>query len=339
MSTAVATSEQKAVVESRWSFVSRINKSTVLMFIITILVCVAFSFATPIFLTTTNLTNVAVQIAPAVIVSVAVTFVITAGMIDLSVGSILALVSVVGATLLRTGMESVLVIAICIAVGAFCGLVNGWFSAYQGIPSFIVTLATMSIVRGIALLITKGYSVAIASGLIFAQLGQGKLFGLGYPAWLALIVVGIGLIALQKMRFGQYVTGIGSNEESVRRAGINTRFVKMLALTLSGAAAGVAGVVTAARLGSGDANSGVDFAMTVITAVVLGGTNLLGGRGSVIGTFVGAILAGVISNGLTLMGLSPYIVPIITGSLLIIVIWINLRGGSFTDFMRKLVTH
>jgi simple sugar transport system permease protein len=339
MSTATTTTDRQTIVENRWSFISRVNKSTVLMFVITILVCVAFSFATPLFFTPTNLTNVAVQIAPAVIVAVAVTFVITAGMIDLSVGSILALVSVVGASLLRSGMESVLVIVICIAVGALCGLVNGWFSSYQGIPSFIVTLATMSIVRGIALLITKGYSVAIASGLIFAQIGQGKFLGLGYPAWLALIVVAIGILALQKMRFGQYVTGIGSNEESVRRAGINTKFVKMLALTFSGAAAGVAGIITAARLGSGDANSGVDFAMVVITAVVLGGTNLLGGRGSVIGTFIGAILAGVISNGLTLMGLSPYIVPIITGTLLILVIWINLRGGSFTTFVKKLVTN
>jgi simple sugar transport system permease protein len=227
---------------------------------------------------------------------------------------------------------------ICLAVGALCGLVNGWFSSYQGIPSFIVTLATMSIVRGVALLITKGYSIAIGSGLIFAQVGQGRLFGLGYPAWLALIIVGVGIVGLQRMRFGQYITGIGSNEESVRRAGVDTRFVKMTALVLSGTAAGAAGIITAARLGSGDANSGVDFAMTVITAVVIGGTNLLGGKGSVIGTAIGAILTGVITNGLTLLGLSPYIVPIVTGSLLIIVIWINLRGGSFTDLVRKVVT-
>jgi simple sugar transport system permease protein len=322
----------------RWQALQRTNKSTLLMLVVTLVVCVAFSVATPTFLTVGNLTNVAVQVAPAVVVAVAVTFVITAGMIDLSVGSILALVAVVGASLLELGLQSMLVVAICLAVGALCGLVNGWFSAYQGIPSFIVTLATMSIVRGIALLITKGYSVSIDSSLIFARIGQGTLLGLGYPAWLALVAVVLGILGLQRMRFGQYVTGIGSNEESVRRAGVNTRFVKMMALTLSGFAAGVAGIITAARLGSGDANSGVDFAMTAITAVVLGGTSLLGGKGSVVGTFVGAILTGVISNGLTLLGLSPYIVPIITGSLLILVIWINLRGGSLTDLVRRVVT-
>jgi len=324
--------------ERRWEALQRVNKSTLLMLVVTLVVIVVFSVATPTFFTGTNLRNVAVQVAPAAIVAVAMTFVITAGMIDLSVGSTLALVSVIGAVLLRAGLESVLVIVICLAVGAFCGLVNGWFSSYQGIPSFIVTLATMSIVRGVALLITKGYSIAIGSGLIFAQLGQGRFLGLGYPAWFALIIVGVGIVALQRMRFGQYITGIGSNEESVRRAGVDTRFVKMMALVLSGTAAGAAGIITAARLGSGDANSGVDFAMTVITAVVIGGTNLLGGKGSVIGTAIGAILTGVITNGLTLLGLSPYIVPIVTGSLLIIVIWINLRGGSFTDLVRKRVT-
>lgn len=322
----------------RWEALQRVNKSTLLMLVVTVLVMVAFSVATPTFLTGTNLRNVAVQVAPALIVAVAMTFVITAGMIDLSVGSTLALVSVVGASLLRDGVESVVVVAVCLGVGALCGLVNGWFSSYQGIPSFIVTLATMSIVRGVALLVTKGYSIAIGSGLIFAQIGQGRFLGIGYPAWLALLVVGLGILALQRMRFGQYVTGIGSNEESVRRAGVDTRLVKMGALVLSGTAAGAAGIVTAARLGSGDANSGVDFAMTVITAVVIGGTNLLGGKGSVIGTAIGAVLTGVITNGLTLLGLSPYLVPIVTGTLLILVIWINLRGGSLTDVLRKVVT-
>jgi len=322
----------------RWDALQRVNKSTLLMLVVTLVVIIAFSVATPTFLTGTNLRNVAVQIAPAAIVAVAMTFVITAGMIDLSVGSTLALVSVVGATLLRDGVESVVVVLVCLGVGALCGLVNGWFSSYQGIPSFIVTLATMSVVRGIALLLTKGYSIAIGSGLIFAQIGQGRFLGLGYPAWLALLVVGLGIVALQRMRFGQYITGIGSNEESVRRAGVDTRLVKMGALVLSGTAAGAAGIVTAARLGSGDANSGVDFAMTVITAVVIGGTNLLGGKGSVIGTAIGAVLTGVITNGLTLLGLSPYLVPIVTGTLLILVIWVNLRGGSFTDLVRKVVT-
>ncbi len=315
----------------------RLNKATLVMLVVTLLVFIAFAASAPTFLTVHNLENVAVQVAPTVIVGVALTFVITTGMIDLSVGSILALTAVTGASLLKTGMQSTLVILICLAVGAFCGLVNGWFSSYQKMPSFIVTLATMSIVRGIALLITLGYSIAIPSNLIFAQVGQGSLLGIGYPAWIALVVVVLGLLGLTRTRFGQYTTGVGSNEESVRRAGVNTNFIKMGTLTLSGLAAGMAGIITAGRLGSGDANSATDLALSVITAVVIGGTNLLGGKGSIIGTAVGAILMGVITNGLTLLGLSPYIVPIVTGGLLIIVIWINLRGGSLTELVRKRV--
>ena len=333
----IATASARVASSVRWARVKRVNRSTVLMFIVTLAVFIAFSVLSPAFCTIDNLTNVAVQIAPAVIVAVAMTFVITAGMIDLSAGSILALVAVVGASLLKIGMQSVLVILICLAVGALCGLLNGWFVSYQNIPSFIVTLASTSVIRGIALLITKGYSIAIGSELIFAKVGQGRILGLGIPAWIAIVVVIIGVIGLQKMRFGQYVTGIGSNQESVRRAGVNTKFVTMLALTISGAAAGAAGIVTAARLGSGDANSGVDFALAVITAVVIGGTNLLGGKGSVVGTAVGAILVGIITNGLTLIGLSPYLVPIITGSLLIVVIWINIRGTSLSTFVHRLV--
>ncbi|WOP18652.1 ABC transporter permease [Raineyella sp. LH-20] len=313
----------------------RLNKSTIVMLVVTLLVFIAFSVSAPTFLTVHNLENVAVQVSPTVIIGVAMTFVITTGMIDLSVGSILALVAVTGATLLRTGMQSVLVILICLAVGALCGLVNGWFSSYQKMPSFIVTLATMSIVRGIALLITLGYSIAIPSNLIFAQVGQGDLLGVGYPAWISLAVVVLGLLGLTRTRFGQYTTGVGSNEESVRRAGVNTNFIKMGTLTLSGLAAGLAGIITAGRLGSGDANTATDLALSVVTAVVIGGTNLLGGKGSIFGTAVGAILTGVITNGLTLLGLSPFIVPIVTGSLLVIVIWINLRGGSLTDFLRR----
>lgn len=318
--------------------VKRVNKSTLLMLSVTVLVFIGFTIATPRFLTGQNLRNIAVQVAPEAIVGVAMTFVITAGMIDLSVGSILALVTVVGAGMLHAGYQSTLVMVACLAVGAVCGLFNGWFASYQRMPSFIVTLATMSIVRGIALLITQGYSVAIASTLIFAKVGQGSFLGLGYPAWIALIVVVVGLVALQRMRFGEYITGIGSNEESVRRAGIPTNRVKMWALTLSGLAAGAAGIITAGRLGSGDANTGADFAMDVITAVVIGGTDLLGGKGSIIGTAIGAILLGIITNGLTLLGMSPFIVPIVTGGLLILVIWLNLRGSSLGEFLRRRVS-
>lgn len=336
MSSEVRATRRKTVAPVTWS--QRLSTPTALMFMVTAAVFIVFSISSENFFTTQNLTNIAVQVAPVAIVAVAGTFVITAAMIDLSTGSILALVGVVGASLLASGLQSVFVILICIAVGALCGLVNGWFSTYQGMPSFIVTLATMSVLRGIALLMTKGFSIAIPSALVFAQLGQSSFLGLGLTAWVAIVCVVIGSVVFYRMRFGQYITGIGSNEESVRRAGVRTNFVKMMALTLSGAAAGLAGVITAARLGSGDANSGVDFALTVITAVVLGGTDLLGGRGSVIGTVIGAVLIGVITNGLVMIGMSAYVVPIVTGSILLIVIWINLRGKNLAQLLKQIVT-
>ncbi|GAA3141488.1 hypothetical protein GCM10020255_018160 [Rhodococcus baikonurensis] len=138
-------------------------------------------------------------------------------------------------------------------MGAAWGLVNGWLAAYQGIPPFIVTLATMSVIRGIALYRTEGFSVPVPADTYFAKLGTAEFLGFSASAWIALVVVVIGAIALNRMRFGRYVTGIGSNVESVRRSGVNTRRVLMMTLVFTGLAAGIAGLLIAARLGSGSA--------------------------------------------------------------------------------------
>lgn len=312
-----------------------VDRSLLLLVGLLIVVFVAFSVASPQFLTTANMRNVAVQVAPTAIVAVAMTFVITAGMIDLSVGSIIALTTVVCAAVLKTTVDSSVGVLVGLGIGLLCGAINGWFSSYQDMPSFIVSLATMSVLRGVALLITLGYSIPIAASRWFSKIGQGMLAGVGLPAWIALIVAVVGLLVFRNMRFGEYITGIGSDEESVRRAGVNTKLMKMLAMTFCGLAAGLAGVITAARLSTGDANSASDFGMTVITAVVIGGTDLLGGKGSIVGSVLGAILLGVITDGLTLLNISPYVVPIVTGALLLAVIWLNLHGMSLADYLRK----
>lgn len=335
--TAVAeTAEDPRRPASRRSWWERVNKATLVMTAVTLAVCVFFALASDTFLTFANLSNLATQVAPVLIVGVAMTFVITAGQIDLSVGSIIAFVSAVCAQLLLAGWDSSLVITGALVIGAGWGLVNGWFTAYAGIPAFIVTLATLSVIRGIALLTTEGFSVPIDSGTFFARLGTARWLGLSSSAWIALLVVVLGLVVLHGTRFGQYVTGIGVNEESVRRAGVNVRRVKMWTLTLSGLAAGVAGMLIAARLGSGSANSAQGFELTVIAAVVLGGTNLLGGRGTVAGTVIGAVLITVIANGLTLIGVSPFLTPIITGAVLLVVIWVNLRSVGVGHALRAL---
>ncbi|MCZ2810973.1 MULTISPECIES: ABC transporter permease [unclassified Modestobacter] len=319
------------------SWWERVNKATLVMAGVTLAVCVFFAVASDAFLTFANISNVATQVAPVVIIGVAMTFVITSGQIDLSVGSIVAFVSAVSAQLLQTGWDSSLVLIAGVLLGAGWGLVNGWFTAYAGIPAFIVTLATLSVIRGIALLTTEGFSVPIERSTFVAQLGTARWLGFSSSAWIALVCVVLGIVVLHRTRFGQYVIGIGSAEESVRRAGVNVRRIKMLALCLSGLAAGVAGLLIAARLGSGSANAAQGFELTVIAAVVIGGTSLFGGRGTVVGTLIGAILTGVIANGLTLMGVSPFLTPIITGTVLLAVIWVNLRGKDIGGALRGLV--
>lgn len=172
----------------------------------------------------------------------------------------------------------------------------------------------------------------------FAQLGSARWLGFSSSAWIAVLIVVLGLVTLHRTRFGQYVIGIGAAEESVRRAGVNVRRVKMWTLVLSGLAAGAAGILVAARLGSGSANSAQGLELTVITAVVLGGTSLFGGRGTVTGTLIGAVLITVIANGLTLIGVSPFLTPIITGAVLLVVIWVNLRGVGIGRALRELTT-
>ncbi|OPF83815.1 ABC transporter permease [Streptomyces antioxidans] len=318
---------------SRWQ---RANKATLAMLGVGAALFLGFGIAAPNFLTFTNLSNLATQVAITLIVAVAMTFVISTGQIDLSVGSILAFTATCTAEMLQAGWDSSVVIVVALLAGLFWGAVNGWLSAYQRIPPFIVTLATMSVVRGLAQLWTKGFSVPIDARLFVAKLGDASFLGLSALAWIALATVAVGAVLLSKLPFGSYVNGIGSQEESVRRAGVNTARIKMITLMLTGVAAGIAGLLTAARLGSGSANSGQGFELTVIAAVVLGGTNLFGGRGTVLGTVIGALITGVIANGLNLLGVSPFLTPIVTGLVLLAAIWLNLRGRAMADLFAHL---
>jgi len=320
-------------IPSRWA---RANKATVAMVGVTVVLFAVFGLAAPNFLSFANISNLATQVAITLIVAVAMTFVITTGQIDLSVGSTVAFVAAGTAELLQAGWDSSLVIIAGLLAGLVWGLVNGWLSAYQHIPSFIVTLASLSVIRGLAQLWTQGFSVPIDKRLFVAKIGDATFLGFSVLAWIALATVAVGAVLLSRMRFGNYVNGIGAQEESVRRAGVNTQRIKMITLMLTGLAAGAAGILTAARLGSGSSNSGQGFELTVIAAVVLGGTNLFGGRGTVVGTIIGAVITGVIANGLTLIGVSPFLAPIVTGLVLVAAIWVNLRGRSLAELFGQL---
>jgi simple sugar transport system permease protein len=290
-----------------------------------VLVVLLFSFSTAAFLSEPNILNVLRQIAPLLIVAVAMTFVITTGGIDLSVGSVLALVNALAAIALQAGLPWPVVVLAMLLLGALVGVVQGFFVAYEGIPAFIVTLAGLSTIRGVALLLTRGYSIPIDPASLFNDIGRGWVFGLPLPAILAVVVLAVGYLAFNETSFGRHVTAIGANAEAVRRAGVNVRLVILLTYVLSGAAAALAGIIIAARLGSGSSNAGVGFELDVIAAVVLGGTSLFGGRGTMIGTMLGALTVAVIGNGLILSHLSPFLTPIVTGVIILVAIWLNFR--------------
>jgi simple sugar transport system permease protein len=287
--------------------------------------CLCFSIVTETFLTQGNLLNVLRQSAPILIVATAMTLVITTGGIDLSVGSVLALVSALSAMALTAGLNWVLVVFLMLLAGGLTGAVSGFFVAYERIPAFIVTLATLSIVRGGALLLTQGYSIPVPGDTGFVDLGRAWVLGLPLPALIAAVVLMVGAVALNQTRFGRYVTGIGANAEAVRRAGIDIRRTTLAVYVLSGMASALAGIIIAARLGSGSSNAGVGFELEVIAAVVLGGTNLFGGRGTIFGTILGALTIAVIGNGLILAQLSPFFTQIVTGAIILAAIWLNTR--------------
>jgi ribose transport system permease protein len=290
-----------------------------------VVMAVTFSLITHTFLTEVNLLNILRQIAPLMIVAVAMTFVITTAGIDLSVGSVLALVNALAAISLQAGLYWPLVVALMLGVGVVIGLVQGFFIAYEGIPAFIVTLAGLSSIRGTALLLTKGYSIPIDPQSPFNEIGRGWVFGLPMPAIIAVAALAAGFLVFNETTFGRYVTGVGANAEAVRRAGVNTRRITLAVYGLSGLAAAMAGIIIAARLGSGSSNAGGGFELDVIAAVVLGGTSLFGGRGTMLGTMLGALTVAVIGNGLILYHMSPFLTPIIEGIIILMAIWLNFR--------------
>lgn len=301
------------------------NGSIISIALFFVFVCFVFSIWTETFLTAPNLLNIVRQSAPLLIVAAAMTFVITTGGIDLSVGSVLALAATLSAASLQAGIPWPVVIVLMLAMGGVIGAMQGFFIAYERIPAFIVTLAGLSVIRGFALLITAGYSIPVDAMNPFTAIGRAWFLGIPVPALIALVVLVAAFLAFNQTPFGRYVTGVGANAEAVRRAGINTRLVVLCVYILSGTAAAAAGVILAARLGSGSSNAGQGFELDVIAAVVLGGTSLFGGRGTVIGTVLGALTVAVIANGLVLAHMSPFLTPIVTGSIILIAIWLNFR--------------
>jgi simple sugar transport system permease protein len=284
-----------------------------------------FSIGSDTFLTLGNILNVVRQAAPILIVAVAMTFVIITGGIDLSVGSQVALINAVAAIVMAMGYPWPSVVVAMLAFGAFLGFAQGWFVAYQGIPAFIVTLAGLSILRGFALYLTQGYSIPIKDAPGFFALGRGVVAGMPVPAIIATVLTVLGYVVITSTKYGRQVVAVGSNMEAARRVGMPAKWIIASVYVIAGVASAVAGLLIAARLGSGSSNAAVGFELQVIAAVVLGGTSLTGGRGTMLGTVLGTLTIAVIGNGLILMHISPFFTQIVTGAIILVAIWLNTR--------------
>lgn len=299
--------------------------------------CALFAITTDTFLTVGNILNVVRQAAPILIVAVAMTFVIVTGGIDLSVGSLVALVNAVAAIVLSMGVPWPLVVVAMLALGALIGFVQGWFVAYQGIPAFIVTLAGLSILRGLALYLTQGYSIPINNVPGFFTIGRGEIVGFPVPALIAIGVALLGYAVITTTKYGRQVVAVGSNMEAARRVGMPAKWIVASVYLIAGVASALAGLLIAARLGSGSSNAAVGFELQVVAAVVLGGTSLMGGRGTILGTVLGTMTIAVIGNGLILMHISPFFTQIVTGAIILLAIWLNTRifSANFRFATRK----
>jgi len=274
------------------------------------------------FFTWENLSNVARQVSINAIIATGMTIVILTGGIDLSVGSVMALSMTFSAGAMLAGVSPWIGILIGLGTGVAAGAINGVLIAYARLPAIIVTLAMMEIPRGLALFYTGGYP---QSGLpeSFAWLGRGALLGIQIPIIIMAAVVAAAFVLLTCFPVGRYLYGLGGNEEAVRLSGVRVERYKLLAYVLSGATAALSGLVLSSRLMSGQPNAGLGFELDAIAAVVLGGTAITGGRGSIIGTLIGALTLGVLNNGLNLMGVSPYPQKIVKGLIILLAIYVG----------------
>ena len=292
---------------------------------------VIFTAAAPKFLTSDNLTNIATEITLNTMLAVGMTFVILVGGIDLSVGSVMALSAVVSGPLLTasgipTPVAVLLAVLVSVLVGMACGLVNGLVSERWRVPSFIITLGMMNVARGAALQYTNAKTVYdFPQG--FSTFGTSTVLGIPTLFWIALAMVAVGHFVLTRTVFGRLVFAIGSNEEAVRLSGHRTSIVKVAVFVISGLTVGIAAVTYMARLNIASPILGDGYELNAIAAVVIGGASLAGGKGSMIGTLLGACLLGVLTNGLLLMGVSDFQRQMITGLVIMVAVVVDYYRG------------
>lgn len=278
-----------------------------------------FGLAAPHFFSPATLRTIANQIPDALLVAVGMTFVLLIGGIDLSVGSVLALSgAVLGVALGTWHLPLGIAVLLGVGTGAACGLANGAITVRFALPAFIVTLGMLEMARGGAYLVTGGRTQYLGTSV--QSVSETTFAGLSLPFALALAAVVLGQMALSRTVWGRYVRAIGANEEAARLSGVATGRIKVSVFALSGALSGLAALVNASRLASADPNAGSGFELEAIAAVVIGGTSLLGGRGSIARSFWGVVLIAVLGNGLAQVGAQEPVKRLVTGAVIVVAV-------------------
>jgi len=297
------------------------------------ILCIVFAMLSDKFFTVANGLNVMRQISVNICIAVGMTLVIITAGIDLSVGSVLALCGAVTAGLLKNGIAlhsfnlfigfTILgAILAGIVVGALLGFFNGLVITKFKVPPFVATLAMLTIARGLTMLYSNGFPIS-SFGASFTFIGGGWLLGLPVPVWIAALIVVAAIIVTKKIKLGRYIFAIGGNENAAKLSGININRVKIIVYTIAGALAAVGGIVVTARLDSAQPNAGTSYELDAIAAVVIGGTSLSGGRGSIWGTVLGALIIGVLNNGLVLLDISPFWQQVVKGGVILLAVIID----------------
>jgi inositol transport system permease protein len=297
------------------------------IFLIFIAMVILVSLLTPAFLTSQNLLNVVRQISFIGIVAMGVTMVIITTGIDLSSGSVIALVSVVTASFAQGDHPLILALVLGLGIGALAGFINGTISAKGAIPPFIATLGMMIAARGLALLYSDGRPIGgLSESFLF--IGQGEIAGIPVPIIIFFVMGVISHLLLSKTRFGKYTYAIGGNEHAARICGINVDKYKIMIYTYAGFLSALAGIMLTSRISAGQPSMGMMYELDAIAAAVIGGTSLSGGIGTIPGTIVGALIIGVLNNALDLLNVSSYWQQILKGIIIVSAVLIDSRKNK-----------
>ncbi len=281
-----------------------------------------FALKTGTFLSGATFSAIASQVPAAIVIAVGMTFVLVIAGIDLSVGSVAGLCGcVLGLSLKSWGFPLPLAILVCIATGLACGALNGVISTKWRLPSFIVTLGMLEAARGATYLVSDSRTIYI--GAQIESIANTTLLGMPLPFVIALVVVAAGQIVLSRAKFGRYALAIGANEQAVRLSGVEPARIKALVFALCGTLAAIAALIDTSRLASADPNAGSGFELQAIAAVVIGGTSLSGGKGSIVNSLLGVLVIAVLSAGLTQMGAQEPTKRLITGGVIVLAVIVD----------------